>query len=365
MDSETLKEDFVFDFFFVILAVQYKTYMIMIKLIHSCTVVLATAFLMGLSSCADKKYTLITEFPISETLEPVKVIKYDPVKINIYGINEKIGDYWRLSAKHDDYSIAITDKDFNPIAYTCREGNGPGEFLWGVPYGESVVKGDSVIINIKDMYKGTLNRAALSLSSGKTNIKKTGEIPVVNRALYRLSNGTTIVNNNENRYFLIGNDGDTTFFESWGDNIGFQEYEDWWCPVIQTHEIFTPDSLRMLVFTDRPYVWLHGTDGSLIRKVYVEKRPEEVMEDYGGLGFQSACVFGNHFLLMIRDLVDEETGECTTRLMLFDFDMSPEAVYNIPGDNNDFYADTDTGLVWILDSYNDELIQVFDLSEWL
>lgn len=325
---------------------------------------LATTALVSLSSCTDRGYTLVNKFPISETLEPVKVIKYDPVKVNIYGIEDKIGEYWVLNAAHDNYTIAVTDKDFNPVAYTCREGNGPGEFLWGSPYGEPILKGDSLILYIKDMYRGSLNRAAVSLSSGKTDVKKIGETTVMNRARYHLSNGTTIVNNNENRYFLLGPEGDTTYFETWGDNISPEEYDFWWTPRLQTYEIFTPDSSRMLVNTDRPYVWLHGTDGSLIKKVYVEYRPDEVREDYGGLGFNDGSLFGEHFLLMFTDLVDEDTGECSNRLMLFDFDMSPEAVYSIPGDQLNFYADTDTGLVWVLDM-DDEVFRVYDLSEWL
>ena len=42
---------------------------------------LATTALVSLSSCTDRGYTLVNKFPISETLEPVKVIKYDPVKV--------------------------------------------------------------------------------------------------------------------------------------------------------------------------------------------------------------------------------------------------------------------------------------------
>ena len=141
------------------------------------------------------------------------------------------------------------------------------------------------------------------------------------------------------------------------------EYEDWWIPRLQTSEIFTPDNSRMLVYTDRPYVWLHSTDGSLISKVYVEQRPDEV-RNAGGLGFNCGDLLGNHFLLLFNDLVDEETWTCSTRLMIFDFDMRPEAVYSIAGDCYFFYADPETGLVYVVDP-EEEFIRVYDLSGWL
>ena len=120
----------------------------------------------------------------------------------------------------------------------------------------------------------------------------------------------------------------------------------------------------MLVYTDRPYVWLHSTDGRLIRKVYVEQRPDEVRENAGGLGFNDGDLLGNHFLLLFNDLMDEETWTCSTRLMVFDFDMRPEAVYSIEGDVSSFYADPETGLIYIND-LDEELIRIYDLSEWL
>ena len=208
------------------------------------------------------------------------------------------------------------------------------------------------------------NMTAVCIRDGMSKSKKTGEVSIMNRARYSLSNGTVIVNNNENRYFLIGQDGDTTYFETWGDNIDAKEYEDWWIPRLQTDEIFTTDSSRMLVYTDRPYVWLHRTDGTLIKKVFVEKRPDEVREDFGGLGFDCGRLFGDHFLLMISDLVSENPIKVSNRLMLFDYDMNPEAVYSIPGENLDFYSDPKTGLVWIPDP-SEEVIRVYDLSEWI
>ena len=54
--------------------------------------------------------------------------------------------------------------------------------------------------------------------------------------------------------------------------------------------------------------------------------------------------------------MDEETWTCSTRLMVFDFDMRPEAVYSIEGDVSSFYADPETGLIYINDR-DEELIR--------
>lgn len=330
-----------------------------------CAALLSAAFLI-LNSCTDRGYTLIRMFPTIGELKPVNVIRYDPVEIDLYSIVGQVDDYWLVYATKNQYSYALTDKNFKPIVHFCGEGNGPGEFQWGVVCDSPRprIEGDSLIVTIKDMARGTVNMTAVCIRDGMSKSKKTGEVSIMNRARYSLSNGTVIVNNNENRYFLIGQDGDTTYFETWGDNIDAKEYEDWWIPRLQTDEIFTTDSSRMLVYTDRPYVWLHRTDGTLIKKVFVEKRPDEVREDFGGLGFDCGRLFGDHFLLMISDLVSENPIKVSNRLMLFDYDMNPEAVYSIPGENLDFYSDPKTGLVWIPDP-SEEVIRVYDLSEWI
>ena len=295
---------------------------------------ITAAAALCLCSCSDSNYTFVDSFPISGELQPVRTMKYDPVKVNLYGI-ARAGDYWLAYLADDDYDLAIVDDSLNVIVRTLRTGNGPAEFLRPVCYGSPYTKGDSVILSVKDMYRGTLNRVAVCLTDGKTDVRKTGEVPVMNR----------------------------TYFETWGENIDAKEYEDWWIPRLQTSEIFTPDNSRMLVYTDRPYVWLHSTDGSLISKVYVEQRPDEV-RNAGGLGFNCGDLLGNHFLLLFNDLVDEETWTCSTRLMIFDFDMRPEAVYSIAGDCYFFYADPETGLVYVVDP-EEELIRVYDLSGWL
>ena len=323
---------------------------------------ITVAAALCLCSCSDNNYTFVDSFPISGELQPVRTMKYDPVKVNLYGI-ARAGDYWLAYLADDDYDLAVVDDSLNVIVRTLRTGNGPGEFLRPVCYGSPYTKGDSVILSVKDMNRGTLNRVAVCLTDGRTDVRKTGEVPIMNRTWYPLPDGSVIVSNNENRYFLISSDSDTVYFETWGGNIDAKEYEDWWIPRLQTSEIFTPDNSRMLVYTDRPYVWLHSTDGSLISKVYVEQRPDEV-RNAGGLGFNCGDLLGNHFLLLFNDLVDEETWTCSTRLMIFDFDMRPEAVYSIAGDCYFFYADPETGLVYVVDP-EEELIRVYDLSEWL
>ena len=324
---------------------------------------ITVAAALCLCSCSDSNYTFIDSFPLSGELQPVRTMKYDPVKVNLYGI-ARAGDYWLASIGDNDYRAAVTDDSLNVIVRTLRTGNGPGEFLYPLRYGTPYTEGDSVIIFVKDAFKGSLNRVATCLTDGKTDVRKIGEVPVMNRTWHPLPDGSVIVSNNENRYFLIRSDSDTVYFETWGENIDAKEYEDWWIPRLQTSEIFTPDNSRMLVYTDRPYVWLHSTDGRLIRKVYVEQRPDEVRENAGGLGFNDGDLLGNHFLLLFNDLVDEETWTCSTRLMVFDFDMRPEAVYSIEGDVSSFYADPETGLIYINDR-DEELIRIYDLSEWL
>lgn len=329
-------------------------------------ILLPVAFaLLFASNCVRStgKSVIVESFPVSDSIQPVRIINYDPLKINPYTI-AKAGKWWLAFLIRNEYAIAITDDSLNVKALTCRQGNGPGEFLWPVSYGTPYSVGDSVIIPVKDTYRGTLNRVAVCIDNGVTDVKKTGDVPVMNRAWIPMPDGSVIVSNNENRYFLVRHAGDTAYFETWGDNMDAKEYEDWWVPSLQTSEIITQDSSRMLIYTDRPYVWLHSTDGKLIRKVYVEHRPDEVREDLGGLGFNSGSLLGQHFLLLFKDLVDEENWTCSTRLMIFDMDMNPEAVYRIAGDCYSFYADPLTGLVYVPD-LDEELIRVYDLSEWL
>lgn len=231
---------------------------------------ITVAAAMCLCSCSDSKYAFVDSFPISGELQPVRTLKYDPVKVNLYGI-ARAGDYWIASIGDNDYRAAVTDDSLNVIVRTLRTGNGPGEFLYPLRYGTPYTEGDSVIIFVKDAFKGSLNRVATCLTDGKTDVRKIGEVPVMNRTWHPLPDGSVIVNNNENRYFLISSASDTVYFETW---------------------------------------------------------------------------------------------TCSTRLMVFDFDMRPEAVYSIEGDVSSFYADPETGLIYIND-LDEELIRIYDLSEWL
>ena len=49
-----------------------------------------------------KGYTVVKEFPVEETLEPVKVIHYDPVESNILALF-RAGDWW-ISQNIQNYS---------------------------------------------------------------------------------------------------------------------------------------------------------------------------------------------------------------------------------------------------------------------
>ena len=47
---------------------------------------ITAAAALCLCSCSDSKYVFIDSFPISGELQPVRTMKYDPVKVNLYGI---------------------------------------------------------------------------------------------------------------------------------------------------------------------------------------------------------------------------------------------------------------------------------------
>ena len=131
------------------------------------TITVAAA--LCLCSCSDSNYTFVDSFPISGELQPVRTMKYDPVKVNLYGI-ARAGDYWIASIGDNDYRAAVTDDSLNVIVRTLRTGNGPGEFLYPLRYGTPYTEGDSVIIFVKDAFKGSLNRVATCLTA-KTRSK--------------------------------------------------------------------------------------------------------------------------------------------------------------------------------------------------
>ena len=157
---------------------------------------ITVAAALCLCSCSDNNYTFVDSFPISGELQPVRTMKYDPVKVNLYGI-ARAGDYWIAYIGDNDYRAAVTDDSLNVIVRTLRIGNGPGEFLYPLRYGTPYTEGDSVIIFVKDADKGSLNRVATCLTDGKTDVRKIGEVPVMNRTWHPLPDGSVIVSNNE------------------------------------------------------------------------------------------------------------------------------------------------------------------------
>ena len=51
-----------------------------------------------------KGYTVVKEFPVEETLEPVRVIQYDPVESNILALF-RAGDWW-ISQNIQNYNAS-------------------------------------------------------------------------------------------------------------------------------------------------------------------------------------------------------------------------------------------------------------------
>ena len=109
-----------------------------------------------------KGYTVVKEFPVEGTLEPVRVIHYDPVESNILALF-RAGDWW-ISQNIQNYSgesgkcFSLLDGDFRTVVQFGTWGRGPQEFIDPSYHGYEGMKGDSIVITVRDWTMGRLIR---------------------------------------------------------------------------------------------------------------------------------------------------------------------------------------------------------------
>ena len=96
-------------------------------------------------------YTVVKEFPVEEALEPVRVIQYDPVESNILALF-RAGDWW-ISQNIQNYQFGTW-------------GRGPQEFIDPSYHGYEGIKGDSIVITVRDWSMGRLIRLTAHTGDG-------------------------------------------------------------------------------------------------------------------------------------------------------------------------------------------------------
>lgn len=319
-----------------------------------------------LPGCSNHSFEVIKKFPVENSIGPVKTIEYDVVNYPIWEIAE-IGDFYLLSLFSDTgFGFAVTDKSFNQISRLCRLGNGPGEFLSTEFRGLISVSEDTLRFYVHDLLKGRRCIAAVCLKSGKSKITETDSFAPWTRAYYPLGNGKYLISNNNNRYYLTDNSGNKTYFEGWGDDINEAvENQEWYIPDIQSTETFNSDSSRLLI-NDRnsPALWVHSTDGTLVKNVYIGKGPEDLDRDTYRGGHLGASYLGDDSIVTMYVESDDMGETDSSWLLIFDKDLNPKARLSLQGENKGFTLNRKTGILLML-GYDYEEIRVYDLSEWL
>lgn len=88
-------------------------------------------------------------------------------------------------------------------------------------------------------------------------------------------------------------------------------------------------------------------------------RPEDFPDKgYCPVYFGGGGYVGNHIVLLLCNYSNE-----SSQILIFDNDIKPLVSYDVPFVNT-MDIDSDTGMAFSLD-YENELIYMFDLSQWL
>ena len=171
-----------------------------------------------------KGYTVVKEFPVEETLEPVRIIHYDPVESNILALF-RAGDWW-ISQNIQNYSgesgkcFSLLDGDFRTVVQFGTWGRGPQEFIDPSYHGYEGMKGDSIVITVRDWSMGRLIRLTAHTGDGGYRTELIQDFHKSMRAIHPLGQGRWLCNADNNRYYTTDSQGTVkTYLEGWGEGV--------------------------------------------------------------------------------------------------------------------------------------------------
>lgn len=302
----------------------------------------------------------VADFPEKGSLD-YETIPYNAAEIYPLVIYPVSGGLRICELMNSDHPFALLDNDLNEIVRFGRNGRGPGEFLSANLERVTGVSEDSLSLLVRDWLTGGLYSTTVNLHDGNAHTTLVRQYPALTRMICPLGDGRYLCNSSANRYYFDDN-GTETYLEGWGEDINeAMEESGIYIPDNQTSQFISQDSTRLLVYSlSYPVLYLHSMkDGSLLRTLSVEMRPEELPEDescpvfFGGGGY-----VGDHIALLFCD--DENL---TSRILVFDKNLKPLVSYDIPLVST-LETDPETGEAISLD-YENELVYIFDLSRWL
>lgn len=337
--------------------------------------IIAAAALMTAAGCGhnEKKYTVVKDFPIEETLEPTRVVHYDPVESNILTL-DRAGDWWisqnikNYSGESDSKCFSLLDDDFRTVVQFGTWGRGPQEFVYASYQGYEGMKGDSIIITVRDWTLGRLIRLTAHTGNGGYRTELLQDFHKSMRAIHSLGDGRWLCNADNNRYYFTGPEGlQKTYLEGWDEGVNEAvEAEITYMPPQFTGETISPDCSRLLVYSITwPVLYLHSLEtGERLAETYVDYGPDDIAsENYtADLSYNPALYLGSrHIVGMLND--EGGYSPIPSRIVIFDTELNPEACYSIAPANY-FGLDPATGTLAAI-SYNEETVSLYDLSEWL
>lgn len=313
-----------------------------------------------LSTACGQHYNYVKDFPEKRNLS-YDTVPYNAAEINLLLINPMSGGFKVGELLKSEHHFALLDNDLNEIVRFGRNGRGPEEFINARFVGMTEISDDSLSLLIRDWTKGRLYSTSVNIHDGNTHSSLLREYPTSMRAIYPLDNGTFLCSNEANRYFF-DNNGTTIYLEGWGEDINEAlENSDIYIPDNQTSEFFSRDGSRLLIYSvSYPILYLHSMkDGALLNKTYVQMRPEDFPDKgYCPVYFGGGGYVGDHIVLLLCNDSNE-----SSQILIFDKNLKPFVSYDVPYVNT-MDIDSDTGTGFSLD-YENELIYMFDLSQWL
>ncbi len=313
-----------------------------------------------LTSCHGQDYNFVSAFPEKGSLE-YKTISYNAVEMDPLAIYPITEGFRICQLYKSDYHFVLMNNDMGEIVRFLRVGRGPEEFVDANYAGITGMSGDSLSLLIRDWTNGRLYRTSVNMHDGDTHSSLLRQYSTGMRAIYPLSNGRFLCNNDANRYFFDDN-GTPVYLDGWDEEINEAiESSETYIPDNQTLEFFSRDSSELLIYSiDYPILYLHSMkDGTLLNRTCVMMQPEEFLKDdscpiyFGGGGY-----VGDYIALLLCD--DENEA---SHILVFDKNLKPLVSYDVPFVST-LKIEPNTGKALSLD-YENELVYIFDLSQWL
>lgn len=335
---------------------------------------LAVALSVVLLSCREEdSVTVLRRLPDAVELTPVRVLEGDEymysgslAPIAMAG-DFIVGDLWRSESV-----FLLMDGQCRPLAKLGRIGNGPGEFL-GHEYGGFISQTeDTLSFYALDWERGTVSRMDVGLCDYGVDVTLLKSFPTMMRAAYPLGDGRWLCNAFNNRYYFCEDGSDSTvWLQGWDEDLNEAiEGQPMYSPPVQTGEVFSCDSFMVLIYDlMHPVLWLHDVrDGRLVKKVYVEKKPDQLIYQANvgdECSFIGAAVAGDRFVLLywhydaVRDVYTD-----SDKLLIFNGRLELETVLELQGENKCFLLNPDTKEA-VFAGYDYDGFRIYDLSPWI